>query len=57
MIHYTTATTMCGVDKEGDNEWTVDEMHSHPLLLLLQLLLNPPHHNHGNDEGNKGQGQ
>ena len=42
MIHYTTATTMCRVDKlEGDNEWTADEVHSHLLFIIITAFTEP----------------
>jgi hypothetical protein len=40
MIHYTT-TMMCRVKKEGDNEWAADEVHSHPLFVIITAFTEP----------------
>ena len=41
MIHYTTATMMCSIEKEGDNEWTADEVHSHLLFIIITAFTEP----------------
>ena len=32
---------MCRVEKEGDNEWTADEVHSHLLFIIITAFTEP----------------